>query len=62
MTDRAWTPAERAWIEAVIRQRGNLAHLDGEAIEKKLDEAGLGEALHGGARLGRARQGRITRR
>jgi hypothetical protein len=44
MTDRAWTKQERAWIEAVILREGNLAHLDGEAIEKKLDEAAAVEA------------------
>ena len=31
---RAWTAAERAWIEAVIYRYGNLAHLRGEEIEK----------------------------
>ena len=39
MTDRAWTSAERAWVEAVMRRYGNLAHLDGVEIERKLDEA-----------------------
>ena len=44
MTDRAWTPAERAWIEAVMRRYGNLAHLDGVEIERKLNEAAAVEA------------------
>jgi hypothetical protein len=59
MTDRAWTPAERAWIEAVILREGNLAHLDGEAIERKLNEvrdveadpfSGLAENTHEGVK------------